>query len=249
MSSSLALLPAPGWNARCLCLCIAFVTNTRRSEEQTERYLGSEQKITVAVNDNLSISRSLDAAQSNRDLHMQPLYASCQDSFMLTFPPGAFSPPCEASTVDLSSKKPAHSGAATTRIRQRALWCPCGSSGDGGRLIRGLCRRCYARHQHDRAYFAGLRHLVLTRDYRSCQVCHRPEGGQRTLVVHHRKPGISRERLLITLCPGCHARVHKTLVWRNPIQNLQYAVQLWREQHPGGVEQLALDFAAKPPEE
>jgi 5-methylcytosine-specific restriction endonuclease McrA len=135
-------------------------------------------------------------------------------------------------------KKPPRPALASGRSRQRALWCRACAA--GGRLIAGLCSRCYARRRWDRAYFAGLRERVLARDSRCCQVCHRPETGRRTLVVHHRRPGISREALLIALCPACHAKVHRLGVVRRPLPFLLLA--LWREQHPGGVEQLTLDF-------
>jgi hypothetical protein len=63
------------------------------------------------------------------------------------------------------------------------------------------------------------------------------------LVVHHRRPGISREALLIALCPACHAKMHRLGVVRRPLPLLLLA--LWREQHPGGVEQLVLDLTPR----
>jgi hypothetical protein len=41
-------------------------------------------------------------------------------------------------------------------------------------------------------------------------VCDKSSGGKRTMVVHHRVPGRSVLQLMITLCPGCHAKVHRT---------------------------------------
>jgi hypothetical protein len=142
---------------------------------------------------------------------------------------------------------PKKSVRAVARTPQQALWCVCGAA---KLAAHGLCARCYARRQRDRAYFAGLRETVLARDHHCCQVCHRPEapldpsqrplGGPSFLVVHHRRPGISRERLLISLCPACHARVHRLAAVLRPLPAL--LLTLWREQHPRGVEQLLLDF-------
>jgi hypothetical protein len=142
--------------------------------------------------------------------------------------------------MPFSPKKPVRAAFVTVRTSQQALWCLCGAA---KLAARGLCARCYARRQRDRACFAGLRETVVARDHHSCQVCHQPECGQRTLVVHHRRPGISRERLLISLCPACHARVHRLAAVLRPLPAL--LLTLWREQHPGGVEQLTLDFSAR----
>ena len=46
---------------------------------------------------------------------------------------------------------------------------------------------------------------------------------------------------MISLCPGCHARIHRTravLVTMPPL-----LLELWREQHPSGHEQITLDFS------
>jgi hypothetical protein len=42
----------------------------------------------------------------------------------------------------------------------------------------------------------------------------------------------------VTLCAGCHARVHRTRFLRRWLPEL--LVLLWREWHPGSVEQLQL---------
>lgn len=121
---------------------------------------------------------------------------------------------------------------------QRSLWCPgCGAQ---ERLTAGLCPRCYAREQHNQRNFAGLRPRVLARDGRACQVCGRLGTGKRSLHVHHRQPGLSRERLLITLCPGHHAIIHHLLLVRRLLP--ARLLELWREQHPGAPEQLPLNF-------
>jgi hypothetical protein len=47
---------------------------------------------------------------------------------------------------------------------------------------------------------------------------------------------------MIALCPGCHAKVHRTqmLISKTPVPPL--LLELWREQHPQGHEQNFLDF-------
>jgi len=65
---------------------------------------------------------------------------------------------------------------------------------------------------------------------------------KRSIVVHHRKPGISELALMISLCLSCHAKVHRTkmVVSKTPVPQL--LLELWREQHPDGQEQTFLDF-------
>jgi ferredoxin len=63
--------------------------------------------------------------------------------------------------------------------------------------------------------------------------------------VHHRKPGVSELDLMISLCPTCHAKVERTqmvLSEMNPLLR-----ELWREKHPQGQEQLALEFEKRGP--
>ena len=43
---------------------------------------------------------------------------------------------------------------------------------------------------------------------------------------------------LVTLCAGCHARVHRTLILRRRLPKI--LIDLWREWHPDTVEQLQL---------
>ncbi len=123
---------------------------------------------------------------------------------------------------------------------QSALWCcSCGSE---GKLIAGYCSRCYARRHWDRRHFSGLRAQVLERDGHACQLCARPAQGKRSIVVHHRRPGISKVQSLISLCPACHARLHRTLIWRQASTKSLLHAMLWRELHLGAPEQLALTF-------
>jgi hypothetical protein len=42
----------------------------------------------------------------------------------------------------------------------------------------------------------------------------------------------------VTLCAGCHARVHRSRILRRWLPEI--LVALWREWHPGSVEQLQL---------
>jgi ribosomal protein L40E len=127
---------------------------------------------------------------------------------------------------------------ARERDQQHHLWCRV--CGEGNLLARGLCRRCYARNYFDRRLFGGRRERVRERDGGFCQACGQPGRGTRALPVHHRRPGISQDRYLITVCRRCHARIHRTRMLLKILPAL--LVELWREQHPDGVEQLALDF-------
>lgn len=73
--------------------------------------------------------------------------------------------------------------------------------------VGGLCSKCYRMRRHSRDYFGGNREAVLVRgafQYRSCGA-----GEARLLHVHHRHPGNSDPDLLITVCSGCHARLHR----------------------------------------
>ena len=114
--------------------------------------------------------------------------------------------------------------------QQLPLCCPCGSP---ALYRRGLCESCYNRQRRDRSRFAGKRERILERDHRTCRVCRAPE----PLVVHHRRPS-NRPSALITLCRGCHARLHRL----RTIDRWVPAVleELWAEQHPGSPRQLQL---------
>jgi 5-methylcytosine-specific restriction endonuclease McrA len=132
------------------------------------------------------------------------------------------------------------------RRAQSALWCR--ACGGEGKLIAGLCSRCYSRRHWDKHYFAGLRAQVLDRDGHACQLCTRPARGKRSIIVHHRRPGISKAAFLIALCPACHARLHRTRVLKHGLMRttlqamVPFEVLLWREIHPDAPEQLALAF-------
>jgi NMD protein affecting ribosome stability and mRNA decay len=118
---------------------------------------------------------------------------------------------------------------------QRALFCPCGRDFP---WIAGLCRSCYRASAHSRHRFDGLRDEILDRDGRRCRTC----GSAERLHVHHRKPGVNDRDWLITVCAGCHARLHRLAALRIWIPEL--LVALWSEQHPGVPVQLQLPVAA-----
>lgn len=120
---------------------------------------------------------------------------------------------------------------------QRVMYCPCGNAKV---LASGLCATCYTLKRQDEEYFGGLREAVLERDKYRCRVCDASGRDKRSIVVHHRVPGRSVLKLMITLCPGCHARVHRTLAVLSEMPPL--LLQLWREQHPDAHEQKMLNF-------
>ena len=54
----------------------------------------------------------------------------------------------------------------------------------------------------------------------------------------NRVPGKSMLKLMLSLCPGCHAKVHRTKAVLSEMPPL--LLVLWREQHPDGHEQTSL---------
>jgi 5-methylcytosine-specific restriction endonuclease McrA len=125
-----------------------------------------------------------------------------------------------------------------TKKTQATLCCPCGNPKV---LARGLCPTCYTLKRQDEAYFGGLREEVLKRDKYRCRACGAPGHSKRSIVVHHRAPGISEMDKMISLCPACHAKVERTQVVLSEMDPLLLA--LWREKHPDGQEQIMLNFA------
>jgi len=146
-------------------------------------------------------------------------------------------------------------------VKQQSLSCGCGRTPV---VAKGLCASCYSMRRHDEEYYAGLREKVLERDGHRCQVCGRKcsptrssatpqmidgvcvnatnESYETGILVHHRQPGKSTMSLMITLCVGCHAKVHKRTVLDDPDAPELLRI-LWREQHPEGVEQFVLKFS------
>jgi hypothetical protein len=90
----------------------------------------------------------------------------------------------------------------------------------------------YRRRRYSVHFFGGNRESALERDGRACRGCQ----AQHYLNVHHRRPGDHTQ--LVTLCAGCHARVHRTGILRHWLPDI--LVALWREWHPDTVEQLRL---------
>ncbi len=106
----------------------------------------------------------------------------------------------------------------------------------------GLCATCYTLKRQDEDYFGGRREAVLTRDGNRCAVpgCTTLKRGKRSIAVHHRTPGNNDPKLMITLCLACHAKVTRTRFLQREWPSLLRV--LWREQHPEGHEQTALNF-------
>jgi 5-methylcytosine-specific restriction endonuclease McrA len=121
--------------------------------------------------------------------------------------------------------------------QQRSLYCSCGRDKI---VANGHCPTCYTLRRQDEAYFGGLREVVLARDGYACRVCGASGRGKRSITVHHRVPGRSVLQLMISLCPACHAKIHRTQIVLVPMPSL--LLELWREQHPHGHEQTNLDF-------
>lgn len=123
---------------------------------------------------------------------------------------------------------------------QTALHCRCGNPKI---LAHGFCSTCYSLKRQDDEYFGGLREKVLERDGYRCRVCDASGRDKRSIIVHHRVPGKSVMSLMISLCPSCHAKVHRTIAVLNEMPAL--LLILWREQHPDGHEQTTLTFDVK----
>ena len=109
-----------------------------------------------------------------------------------------------------------------------------------------MCAVCYTLKRQDEEYFGGLRERVLERDGYRCRVCDASGRDKRSIIVHHRVPGKSVLHLMISLCPACHAKIHRTRVVIRLMPPL--LLELWREVHPKAHEQTALNFApTRPP--
>ena len=129
-----------------------------------------------------------------------------------------------------------------TRLAQQSMCCPCGNDKV---LALGLCATCYTLKRQDEEYFGGHREEVLARDGYRCAVpgCTTFKRGKRSVAVHHRMPGNSDPKLMIALCLPCHAKVSRTRYLGKAWPPLLRV--LWREQHPKGHEQTALNFLEK----
>jgi hypothetical protein len=84
------------------------------------------------------------------------------------------------------------------------------------------CSSCYDRRYRSLRLFGGLRDRVLKRDEFRCRGC----GARSRLLVHHRDKQ-NEEELLLTLCIGCHIRVHHSYGFRRWLPAT--LLRLWRE--------------------
>ena len=126
------------------------------------------------------------------------------------------------------------------KSKQHSMHCPCGRAKI---LAHGMCAVCYTLKRQDEEYFGGLREKVLERDGHRCRVCDASGRDKRSIIVHHRVPGKSLLHLMISLCPACHAKIHRTRAALRLMPPL--LLELWRELHPNGHEQRALSFSPK----
>jgi hypothetical protein len=99
------------------------------------------------------------------------------------------------------------------------------------------CRLSYGRRYRSLRFFGGLREVVLKRDRFRCRAC----GASARLVVHHRS-GDNQKRRLITLCVGCHTRVHRYRALRSWVPEV---LVNWKERHPSEPVQLQLPFGIR----
>jgi hypothetical protein len=99
----------------------------------------------------------------------------------------------------------------------------------------GCCRACYDRRYRSLRFFGGLRERVLKRDRFGCRVC----GARSHLVVHHRD-WRNEPKLLVTLCAGCHMRLHHSYGVRHWLSGT--LLRLWRELHQRDPVQLQFAF-------
>ncbi len=129
-----------------------------------------------------------------------------------------------------------------TRFAQRVMHCPCGIAKVSA---WGLCAICYTLKRQDEEHCGGLSEAVLEREGYRCRVCDASGRGKRSIIVHHRVPEKSVMSLMLSLCPGCHARVHRKRAVLPAMPPL--LLKLWREQHPHGNEQVQFDFTSKKP--
>ena len=120
---------------------------------------------------------------------------------------------------------------------QLDLFCGCGRRSVELRR-RVAAELCYGRRYRSLRFFGGLRDVILKRDRFRCRAC----SASARLVVHHRS-GVNRRRRLITLCIGCHTRVHRFRALRSWVPEV--LLKLWRERHPREPVQLQLPFGIK----
>jgi hypothetical protein len=115
---------------------------------------------------------------------------------------------------------------------QLSFLCSCGARTIELKTL-GCCRPCYDRQYRSLRLFGGLRDRVLKRDGFRCRGC----GARSRLLVHHRDKR-NEEELLLTLCVGCHMRVHHSFGFRHWLPAM--LLRLWREWHEGEPVQFQL---------
>src|ERR1700722_4204234 len=117
---------------------------------------------------------------------------------------------------------------------QLSFLCSCGA-----KLVElktlGCCRARYDRQYRSLRWFGGLRERILKRDRYRCRGC-----GSRSRPGGHHRDRRNEEELLLTLCIGCHMRVHHSCGMRNWLPKM--LLELWREWHEGEPLQLQLSF-------
>ena len=115
---------------------------------------------------------------------------------------------------------------------QLSFLCSCGAKAIELKTLQ-CCRSCYDRQYRSSRLFGGLRDRVLKRDGFRCRGC----GARSRLLVHHRDIR-NEEELLLTLCIGCHMRVHHSYGFRHWLPAM--LLRLWREWHEGDPIQFQL---------
>jgi hypothetical protein len=98
------------------------------------------------------------------------------------------------------------------------MTCGCGKPS----WVAGQCRSCYWRRYNSLRRFGGHRESVIERDAETCQGC-----GASGNVVHHREYNPQDPKLQITLCPACHAVIHRAKVMRRYLPPVLF--ELWAE--------------------
>lgn len=117
---------------------------------------------------------------------------------------------------------------------QLSFLCSCGKKPIELKTL-GCCRSCYDRRYRSLRFFGGLRERILKRDRFVCRAC----GARSPLVVHHRDRR-NEAKLLVTLCAGCHMRLHHSYGFRHWLSGT--LLKLWRELHQCDPVQLQLSL-------
>jgi hypothetical protein len=106
-------------------------------------------------------------------------------------------------------------------------------------LSHGMWATDYTLRRQDEENFGGLREMVLERDGYCCRVCDAPGIGKRRIIVQIESPALIT-KLMISLCPACHARIHRSKTFLVAMPPL--LLVLWREQYLKRHKQKRMDF-------